>query len=273
MLPCPVCTSLPEPAFTALVLRRHPVQFHHCRACGYLYSETPYWLDQAYSSAIASADVGLVMRNQMLATKLRVLLFHLFGNGGKFLDTAGGTGLLVRMLRDAGYDFRWEDPHCANALARGFEAAPDEAGFEAVTAMEVLEHLHSPLPFIEQQLARSRSRSLLFTTELFDGAPPARDWWYYAFEMGQHVGFFQHRTLATMAERLGVHFHSAGGLHLFTALNIAPSRYRRLARRPWRWQRWQAERTLRSLTQQDFARMIADADAASAAEQQAGQTP
>ena len=271
MLPCPVCAAQPQPAFTALILRRHTVPFQHCTACGNLYSETPYWLDEAYSSAIASADVGLVMRNQMLAAKLRVLPFHLFDARGKFLDTAGGTGLLVRMLRDAGYDFRWEDPHCDNALASGFEAAPDETGFEVVTAMEVLEHLHSLLPFIEQQLARSRTRSLLFTTELFEGAPPARDWWYYAFEMGQHVGFFQQRTLATIAQRFGVHFHSAGGLHLFTALDLDPARYRRLARRPRPWQRWQAERALRSLTQQDFARMIAGG--ASAAEQQPRQAP
>ena len=257
MLPCPICQTLPAPAFRARLLNRHDVQFHHCPDCGYLYSDTPYWLDEAYASAIASADTGLVLRNQHLAGKLGVLLFHLFGADGRFLDTAGGTGLLVRLMRDQGYDFRWEDPHCANALASGFEAQPGDTGFAAVTAMEVLEHLHSPLPFIERQLARSPTRSLLFTTELFEGPPPGPDWWYYAFEMGQHVGFFQPRTLARIAERLGVRFHSAGGLHLFTTLDVSPRRYRQLVRRPTWWQRRQARQALTPLTQADFRQMLA----------------
>jgi len=36
----------------------------------------------------------------------------------------------------------------------------------------------------------------IFTTELFEGTPPAPShWWYYSFETGQHIAFFQRRAL------------------------------------------------------------------------------
>ena len=57
-------------AFSAEVLQQHQVSFFHCPACGFLQSEEPYWLEAAYSDAIAVADTGLVMRNLDIAKKL-----------------------------------------------------------------------------------------------------------------------------------------------------------------------------------------------------------
>lgn len=270
MTACPICRSPTEPAFTARVLYRHDAPFRVCPACGYLHAEHPHWLAEAYSSAIASADTGLVARNLDLAGKLAGLLWGLFGGEGRVLDTAGGTGLLTRLLRDRGYDVRWEDPYCANQLAVGFEAAPDDDGFEAVTAIEVMEHLPEPLPFIERQLARSRTRTLIFTTELHEGPPPAPDWWYYAFEMGQHIGFFQRRTLEHLARHFGLQLHSARGVHLLTGLDLDAARVRRWLRPGW-WQRRAMARALTPRTQADFRTMIERAASASA--QRAQQPP
>lgn len=252
---CPVCTAPTAAAFTARVLLRHDADFRVCPACGYLHAANPHWLAEAYSSAIASADTGLVARNLDLADKLAGLLWGLFGAGGRYLDTAGGTGLLTRLLRDRGFDVRWEDPYCTNLLAAGFEADTGDVEFDAVTAIEVLEHLVDPADFIARQLARSRMRTLIFTTELHEGAPPAADWWYYAFEMGQHIGFFQRRTLETLATRHGVRLFSARGVHLLTALPVDPARYRRWLRPGW-WQRRAMQQSLRPLTQTDFRTML-----------------
>jgi len=35
---------------------------------------------------------------------------------GIFLDYAAGYGLFVRLMRDAGYNFRWSDLYCQNLL-------------------------------------------------------------------------------------------------------------------------------------------------------------
>jgi hypothetical protein len=46
-------------AFRHTVLRKYDVQYFQCGGCGFLQTETPYWLDEAYSSAIVTADTGI----------------------------------------------------------------------------------------------------------------------------------------------------------------------------------------------------------------------
>lgn len=218
-----------------------PLDF--CVACGFLQVRDPHWLAQAYDKAITALDTGLVARNLRIAAVLEGLLPALehgakhgtpiFDNArcdsksmgsGRWLDHGGGVGLLVRLMRDRGFDFRWADAHAENLLARGFELEPGE-GCLAVTAIEVLEHLEHPLDAISQALADAGSRTLIFTTELYTGEPP-RDWWYYAEEAGQHIAFYRHDTLVAIAGRLGLTLHSHRGLHMLTDSAITPFAFR-----------------------------------------------
>ena len=68
-----------------------------------------------------------------------------------------------------------------------------------------------------EKLRTFDTRNFIFSTFLYEGAvPPARDWWYYAFDAGQHISFYQERTLKKLADRLGLHFCSAHRIHLFS---------------------------------------------------------
>ncbi len=204
-------------AFSAEVLQQHQVSFFHCPACGFLQSEEPYWLEAAYSDAIAVADTGLVMRNLDIAKKLATLLYFGFDPRAKYVDVAGGYGMLTRLMRDDGFDFHWDDKFCANLLARGFEADPGQQPFAACTAFEVLEHVHDPLAFISEQFTRYGCRTLIFTTELYAGnTPPAKDWWYYAFNTGQHISFYSQKTLEAIAGQLKLDFYTFRGIHILT---------------------------------------------------------
>lgn len=195
---------------------RHDVEFYHCRQCGFLQCDPPHWIEEAYESAIAVADTGLVQRNQFLSNIAAVLLYSSFPADAKFLDIAGGYGLFVRMMRDIGFDFFWADKYCENLLARGFEGVPG-GRYEVVTAFEVLEHVSDPVGFIRDALESSGSDSILFSTELFEGDPPAPgQWWYYAFEEGQHVSFYQRRTLQEIAGVLGLRLYSHGSVHMLS---------------------------------------------------------
>lgn len=221
---CPICKGLMEPCFTAQVLGKYSAQYEVCNACGFLRVHEPHWLDEAYSTAIAAADTGLVTRNLALASKLCGVLYWGLGGRSKerYLDAAGGYGMLTRMMRDIGFDYFWADKYCDNLIAPGFEFRPEMGPCHAVTAMEVLEHLVDPVAFIEETLAASGAQTLVFSTELYEGHPPSPDhWWYYSLATGQHIGFFQRRTLEAIGARLGLNYSSANGLHILskTAIN------------------------------------------------------
>lgn len=257
---CPICTGLMKPAFSAKVLFKYQADYEVCDACGFLRAHEPYWLDEAYSSAIAAADTGLVMRNISIACKVATVLYWGMKERGegRYLDAAGGYGMLTRLMRDLGFDFYWSDKYCENLLSRGFEYKAELGGCRAVTAMEVMEHLTNPVAFVEETLKTAGSKTLLFTTELYEGKPPQPDaWWYYAFPTGQHIGFFQRRTLEAMGKRLGLHLASANGLHI---LSKTPVSERFLGAVANRWTApiapWWIRRKLGSKTMSDHQLML-----------------
>lgn len=225
MIPCRVCGGAAEPIFDAVVLRKHHVRYFRCAACGFLETEEPHWLAEAYAEAITLQDTGLVARNLALAEPVAVLLYSFFARDGKFVDFAGGLGLFTRLMRDIGYDFRTYDPNAVNVLARGFDARPDEPGVELVTSFESFEHFVNP-PAEVERMARM-SRNILFSTELLPSPiPRPEEWWYYGLPHGQHVAFYERRTLEFLAARHGLRYCSFGPLHLFTEKRIPPWRLR-----------------------------------------------
>jgi hypothetical protein len=214
---CPICGDSIEFIFQEKVLRRHQVSYFSCGGCGLVQTESPFWLEEAYQSPIAAGDTGLVARNLDHCRFLEAFLPLAFPAAAKLVDLAGGYGLLARLLRDRGFHCYSTDPHCPSLFAGVSEPEPP---FQpaALFAFEVLEHLHDPVAFIEENFARHGCRTLVFSTLTFSGPPPPRDWWYYAFESGQHVSFYQKQTLARLAAKLGCAYHPVtAGLHVITA--------------------------------------------------------
>lgn len=214
---CPICDSPLTPAFEGTLLGRLRVTYSSCAICGLLQTEPPYWLEEAYQHVISPDDTGLVARNVSNTRFLKTFLPLAFPKNARFVDVAGGYGLLTRMLRDEGFDCYSTDPFCTNIFAANFE--PGESFHaDAVFAFEALEHMHDPLCFVQECFNKFDCRTLVFSTLTFSETPPGNDWWYYSFDTGQHVTFYQSRSLAALAKRLGCHYQMVHpGLHVISA--------------------------------------------------------
>lgn len=261
---CPICSRSMAASFASQVLGKYHAEYEACDGCGFLRAKDPFWLEEAYASPVAAQDTGLVFRNFDTAWKIAGLLYWLMGERGegRYLDAAGGYGIFTRLLRDAGFDFYWADKYCDNLLARGFEYSPDQGPCRAATAIEALEHAPDPVGFLEEVLKVSGADVVIFTTVLYEGAvPPPRTWWYYSFSTGQHISFFQRRTLDVMAARMGFVVSSAHGIHIFskggfnrTRLSLVTSRYGALAASLW------IPRHLESRTMSDHIHVVSSRD-------------
>lgn len=213
---CPISDKLMEAAFSETVLSKYKVTYYYCEDCGLLKTENPYWLDESYENAIADTDTGLVSRNISNRLFLVPILQYLFKSKGKFLDVAGGYGLLTRLLRDVGIDCYSTDKYCQNLFAKAFQPL-DGFKADALFAFEVLEHVTDPYQFVKDIFDKYDCKTLIFTTTTFKHDIPPKDWWYYSFETGQHVTFYQPRTLGRLAERLDCKYYMFNqDLHIIT---------------------------------------------------------
>lgn len=222
---CKICQSPSQPLFNTKVLKKYDVQYYKCTSCSFIQTEKPYWLEEAYGSAITKLDVGLIYRNLELSKTLeRILLQKHFNPNGKFIDYGGGYGMYVRLMRDKGFDFYRQDNYCENIFAEYFDIDDLQSTekFELLTSFEVFEHLANPEDEIKTML--TLSDSIFFSTELQPGNSPAQpeDWWYFVPETGQHIAFYTVKALQHLADHFSLNFYTNGvNLHLFTKKTFA----------------------------------------------------
>jgi hypothetical protein len=210
----------------AIVLRKYEISYFECSTCGFVQTEEPYWLEEAYSDSISHSDIGLLSRNLINLEFATTAIALFFSRKGKFLDYGGGYGLFVRLMRDKGFDFYLYEPNCENLFAKTFDVKlPTNKKFDMLTAFEVFEHLKDPLEEVEQML--KLSPNIFFSTTLLPKpSPKPAHWWYYSLEGGQHISLYTRASLKYLAERLGINVYSDGrSYHLLTNKKISSSIY------------------------------------------------
>jgi hypothetical protein len=82
---CRVCGGERHYQFTENVLGKFPCDYFYSDNCGFPQTEEPYWLEEAYKSAIAYEDTGVVRRNLRFSRIVSPVLFFLCGSDKRSL--------------------------------------------------------------------------------------------------------------------------------------------------------------------------------------------
>ena len=228
------------------------MEYFQCPHCGYVQTESPFWLEEAYSRTINDVDTGLLMRSFWHRNVSSTLIYILFKHRGKFLDYGGGYGVFVRLMRDIGFDFYWQEKHTENLFAKGFEfGESDQNPFELLTCFETFEHFVEPAIELENLL--NFSQNILLSTEFIpDPVPSPDEWWYYGSEHGQHIGFFQKKTFEYLSSKHCLYFYTNGqNIHLLSKKRLYKPAFKLLTKAS-KYITPLIKKRMESLTWQDF---------------------
>lgn len=133
---CKICGSITKSIFSAKIIKKYQVDYFNCEYCGFLQTEEPYWLEEAYNEVINISDTGILKRNLDLMKAVSILIYFLFNKDAQFLDFAGGYGTFTRLMRDIGFDYYY-DKYSKNLFARGFEYDVRKMGGQGLNVLQL----------------------------------------------------------------------------------------------------------------------------------------
>ncbi len=216
---CRICNHKTKEFKNTTIMHKYKIDYFYCKECGFIQTEPPYWLEEAYSESINLTDTGIMKRNQTLVNFSTIVICLFFKKHNKFVDYAGGYGIFTRLMRDIGFDFYWSDKYTNNLLAKGFNYNQNER-YDLLTSFESFEHFINPIEEIEKMF--KISENILFSTTLTPIEKPLHEKWdYYALEHGQHISFYSIKTMYYIADKYNMYFYTNGkNIHLFTKKKI-----------------------------------------------------
>ena len=213
-IPCRLCGGRARALFAVTFLYRLDVQIYRCETCESLETEQPYWLDIAYAKELMGYGYDTATRCMNLTAWVSYLALVFLKRPWttRVLDYGSGPGLLVRMLRDVGFEAVAYDPYTPGMLAAGF-AGDITKRHDMLLAIETFEHFVEPAREIEQIFSPGHDL-VVIRTQVYKGEGPS---WYYFFpEAGQHIFFYSHKARAWIAKKYGYEVRSYGHMSIFS---------------------------------------------------------
>jgi len=186
------------------------VDYFRCPSCGFLFSDfldawSPERLQrEIYNDEYLRVDPEFAGERPERTAHLLDQLFAAHKTTIRILDYGGGTGALVRRLRDRGFvDVHSLDPFHG-------DAAPVVGRFDVIVCVEVFEHLAQPDAVLAAANDLMKDEAvLIFSTQVqpYDIMQCGTAWWYLAPRNG-HVSLHTLGSLQLLARRHGLSFGS-----------------------------------------------------------------
>lgn len=203
---CKICSGKSQFVFSKRVLQKYDVSYYLCSSCGFLQTEKPFWLEEAYLTPMAKYDLGILTRVKQAASLVSCYIKNTKTSSGEFLDFGSGYGIFVRTMRDFGYDFKGYDKYTKDLFGglNTYESLPSTKKFELITALEVIEHIEDPKA--ELTTLFEHTDTIVLSTELSPSTNELSEWHYLSNLAGQHISLFSYESMKQLASALGVHY-------------------------------------------------------------------
>lgn len=203
------------------ILNKYNINYFQCNNCGFVQTEEPFWLNEAYSSAILNSDVGMIERNMLFRKIVMGIISFCFKTrtSSQYLDYGGGYGVFVRMMRDLGFDFYWYDKYCEGIFVSAFMIADMNKKYDIATSFELFEHFSDPVCEVAEIF--KHTDNIIFSTVLLPPSnPKPGEWWYYGLDGGQHISFYTKKSLQHLAKKFGKFYLGVNDIHIFSNFKI-----------------------------------------------------
>lgn len=196
------------------------IRYFLCQRCGFCFApEFSQWSLQDFEQRIYNQNY-IVVDPDYVDLRPRVnaqsLIDTFKGNESqiKHLDYGGGSGLLSRLLRDAGWTSTSYDPFVDRD-----KQVTQLGKFDLISAYEVFEHA----PDVRQLISNlsdllEPNGVIIFSTLLSDGdiAPNQKLSWWYAAPRNGHISIFSKQSLFLLGQSKHLKLGSFSyGLHAF----------------------------------------------------------
>lgn len=169
-----------------------------------MFVDNPTWIEETFDKKLKDVDLGAVDRCQVVLEFVSELIHASRISRMSFIDWGGGYGLLTRMARDRGLNFKNFDPY-VDSLFAGPANLPTLEPCQLILAGEVFLHLENPLQTLLELL---KYAPIIVITAVVPPKNLQSDWWYLMKSTGQHIAFFPEKSLEKMALLAGVHLTS-----------------------------------------------------------------
>lgn len=221
---CPIGCGAPL-VESLIVLPEGPLL--RCAACGQLVSQCS---ESAYHAALAKWDTAAgtlpdarsTRRHASVSRRRLATLMAMLGrreSPARLLDVGCSSGALLRVAREMGFDPEGVEisPEASDAARRaGFrvhtglleDASYADATFDAITLVELLEHLREPRALLAECRRILRPGGVMMATTpngaSWTAVVMGARWDVFSLQgMGGHVSFFNPGSLRVLAQRAG----------------------------------------------------------------------
>ena len=204
---CPVCSSENKIYGTGTVLNKYTISYFRCPNCGFINTEEPYWLDEAYNKEVPDNQEGRAKRNIPIATSL---IKQKLNPNGRYLDYGcAKNAFFVKAMRDKGFNCIGYDK---------YEKVIDEyygklsGQFEMITSWEVFEHIPNPKEVINELLSYTDT-IVIGTQRIKLDDPPKLTWPYFSRLSGRHISFYTIESFCIISKEfnLKIQTNDTGG--------------------------------------------------------------